>query len=148
MRTAYPVLLALAVAYTADAGDPKPKQDAKAEAIAKEMKRLEGTWLCVLVGIDDEERRQPADDRGIRMVIRGDSYSLESEGNVFAKGAVKLDPTLKPKAIDLTPADGANKGKVFAGIYELTGEGKKQLATEESRWQVVTSAVNRILKMA
>ena len=35
-----------------------------------------------------------------------------------------------------------------ARIYELTAAGKKQLATEESRWQVVTSAVNRVLKMA
>jgi len=35
-----------------------------------------------------------------------------------------------------------------ARIYELTASGKKQLAAEESRWQVVTSAVNRVLKMA
>jgi PadR family transcriptional regulator, regulatory protein PadR len=35
-----------------------------------------------------------------------------------------------------------------ARIYELTATGKKQLAAEESRWQVVTSAVNRVLKMA
>lgn len=35
-----------------------------------------------------------------------------------------------------------------ARIYELTVEGKKQLATEESRWQVVTAAVNRVLRMA
>jgi len=33
-----------------------------------------------------------------------------------------------------------------ARIYELTATGKKQLAAEESRWQVVTSAVNRILR--
>ena len=33
-----------------------------------------------------------------------------------------------------------------ARIYELTAAGKKQLAAEESRWQVVTSAVNRILR--
>ena len=33
-----------------------------------------------------------------------------------------------------------------ARIYELTTAGKKQLAAEESRWQVVTSAVNRILR--
>ena len=31
-------------------------------------------------------------------------------------------------------------------IYELTVAGKKQLAAEESRWQVVTSAVNRVLR--
>ena len=35
-----------------------------------------------------------------------------------------------------------------ARIYELTASGKKQLAAEESRWQAVTSAVNRVLKMA
>jgi PadR family transcriptional regulator, regulatory protein PadR len=35
-----------------------------------------------------------------------------------------------------------------ARMYELTTAGKKQLATEESRWQTVTSAVNRVLRMA
>jgi transcriptional regulator len=31
-------------------------------------------------------------------------------------------------------------------IYELTAAGKKQLADEESRWRVITSAVNRVLR--
>jgi PadR family transcriptional regulator PadR len=35
-----------------------------------------------------------------------------------------------------------------ARMYELTAVGKKQLADEESRWRAVTSAVNRVLKMA
>jgi transcriptional regulator len=35
-----------------------------------------------------------------------------------------------------------------ARIYELTAAGKKQLTTEESRWQTGTSAVNRVLRMA
>jgi PadR family transcriptional regulator, regulatory protein PadR len=35
-----------------------------------------------------------------------------------------------------------------ARIYELTAVGKKRLAAEESRWHAVTSAVNRVLKMA
>jgi transcriptional regulator len=35
-----------------------------------------------------------------------------------------------------------------ARIYELTGAGKKQLGTEESRWQAVTLAVNRVLREA
>jgi transcriptional regulator len=33
-----------------------------------------------------------------------------------------------------------------ARLYELTPAGKKQLAAEESRWQAVTSAVNRVLR--
>src|SRR5450755_656070 len=33
-----------------------------------------------------------------------------------------------------------------ARIYELTVAGKRQLETEESRWQAVTAAVNRVLR--
>jgi PadR family transcriptional regulator PadR len=35
-----------------------------------------------------------------------------------------------------------------ARIYELTTAGSKQLAAEESRWEAVTSAVSRVLRMA
>jgi PadR family transcriptional regulator, regulatory protein PadR len=35
-----------------------------------------------------------------------------------------------------------------ARLYELTAAGKKQLETEESRWQAVTLAVNRVLREA
>ena len=35
-----------------------------------------------------------------------------------------------------------------ARMYELTAAGKKQLDVEESRWQAVTSAVNRVLRTA
>src|SRR5579864_6498966 len=35
-----------------------------------------------------------------------------------------------------------------ARLYELTAAGKKQLAAEESRWQAVTLAVNRVLREA
>ena len=31
-------------------------------------------------------------------------------------------------------------------VYRLTAEGTQQLSTEESRWQAVTSAVNRVLR--
>lgn len=31
-------------------------------------------------------------------------------------------------------------------VYRLTAAGKKQLSEEESRWQTVTSAVNRVLR--
>ena len=35
-----------------------------------------------------------------------------------------------------------------ARLYELTAAGKKQLGAEESRWQAVTSAINRVLREA
>ena len=33
-----------------------------------------------------------------------------------------------------------------ARIYELTAAGRKQLSAEETRWQTVTLAVNRVLR--
>ena len=35
-----------------------------------------------------------------------------------------------------------------ARIYELTAAGKKQLSAEESRWQSVSLAINRVLREA
>ena len=35
-----------------------------------------------------------------------------------------------------------------ARVYEMTAGGRKQLAAEESRWEAVTTAVNRVLRMA
>lgn len=35
-----------------------------------------------------------------------------------------------------------------ARLYELTKAGREQLTAEESRWHAVTSAVNRVLRMA
>ncbi|HMI50057.1 MAG TPA: PadR family transcriptional regulator [Candidatus Saccharimonadales bacterium] len=35
-----------------------------------------------------------------------------------------------------------------ARIYELTATGRKQLASEESRWSSLTAAVNRVLRTA
>ena len=35
-----------------------------------------------------------------------------------------------------------------ARIYELTAKGRQQLAAEESRWEAVTYAINRVLRMA
>jgi transcriptional regulator len=35
-----------------------------------------------------------------------------------------------------------------ARVYDLSAAGKKQLAAEQSRWEAVTAAVGRVLRMA
>ena len=35
-----------------------------------------------------------------------------------------------------------------ARVYEITAAGRKQLAAEEARWQAVTAAIGRVLRMA
>ena len=35
-----------------------------------------------------------------------------------------------------------------ARMYELTAAGKRQLSAEESRWQAISAAINRVLREA
>ena len=35
-----------------------------------------------------------------------------------------------------------------ARVYQITRAGRKQLTAEEARWEAVTAAVNRVLRMA
>ena len=35
-----------------------------------------------------------------------------------------------------------------ARLYEVTAAGKKQLSAEEARWETITAAVGRVLRMA
>ncbi len=48
----------------------------------------------------------------------------------------------------LKASGGTTASRRRARIYELTPEGKKQLEVIESRWSEVTTAVNRVLRMA
>jgi uncharacterized protein (TIGR03067 family) len=81
---------------------------------------LEGTWKLASVQINAQplsmEKLQEA-----RLVVQGPKYSL-------ALGETRLEMThvlhadKQPKAMDLTVAEGPEKGKVFRAIYKLEGE--------------------------
>jgi uncharacterized protein (TIGR03067 family) len=86
--------------------------DAKDEA-----KKMEGTWLpssAELAGekFPDEVRKT------IKLVLADDKYTV-TVGKNPDKGTVKLDPSKKPKEMDITGTEGPNKGKTFLAIYEL-----------------------------
>ena len=42
----------------------------------------------------------------------------------------------------------AEEGSLYPALHRMLTLGKKQLAAEESRWQLVAAAVNRVLRMA
>ena len=69
-----------------------------------------------------------ADDAKKLTVVNGadGSWSLNSDGNEVSQGTSTIDPTKKPKTIDLTPTVGDDKGKQFLGIYEV-GENTRRL---------------------
>jgi uncharacterized protein (TIGR03067 family) len=46
-------------------------------------------------------------------------------GDETVQGTIEINPTKKPKTIDVKPEIGTNKGKTLLGIYELDGDSLK-----------------------
>ena len=104
------VVLALVLAFSlaADGGD------------AKDGDNLQGTWLPSTAELGgkmfpDEVRKS------IKLEVKGDRYTV-TVGTQPDRGTCKLDPSTKPKALDITGTDGPNKGRTILAIYERVGD--------------------------
>ncbi len=87
-------------------------------------------------------RRQRLHGYAIMSAIRdisGDVLHVE-EGSLYP-ALHRMEETGWIRATWVTKDNGRR-----ARLYELTAAGRKQLGAEESRWQAVTSAVNRVLR--
>ena len=81
---------------------------------------LEGVWLPETAELGgkmfpDELRKT------IRLEIKGDRY-LVMVGSQPDRGTGKLDPSARPKALDITGIEGPNKGRTIPAIYERKGD--------------------------
>jgi uncharacterized protein (TIGR03067 family) len=86
----------------------------------KEYARFEGTWRFTFFEI--EGTRLPEDaSKNTRLILEGRHFTLRGDATAL-KGTYKVDLSKKPKQIDVTFADGPDKGKTVHGIYELDGD--------------------------
>lgn len=92
-----------------------------------DLKELQGEWEATdfkIQGksIPDEKIKE------FRLTIKGNDFSFHTiDGDKDArKAALTLDATTTPKALDLVPDSGPEKGKTIRGIYALD-EGKLRL---------------------
>jgi uncharacterized protein (TIGR03067 family) len=99
--------------------------DAKEKAVKKDRKLYEGTWRVVSLIVDGNE--VPEDDAKKITVVNGadGSWSIQLDGNEVSKGTSTIDPTKKPKTIDLANVEGADAGKTALGIYEIDKDSRK-----------------------
>jgi RNA polymerase sigma factor (sigma-70 family) len=109
------------LAYSALAGEP-PVQTVRAERDEKpksDKDALQGTW--VPVAVEEGGKKVPEDEikakNFVEMVFSGDKVTLPIKGESKEAG-FKLDPTKKPKQIDLI----VSKTETAEGIYELDGD--------------------------
>jgi uncharacterized protein (TIGR03067 family) len=85
----------------------------------KELAKLKGKWDITSVERDGKAMDTFKD--GARD-IDGAKYTMTSKAGAKFIGAFKIDPSKKPKVMDLMPEDGQYKGKTLLGIYELDGD--------------------------
>lgn len=112
MRLHALLVLALGLVLAAD--------DIKQDAVKKEMAKLQGT--CWFVSLEVEGKKYP--DKHFNkntVVLKGDQWTVCDGDRCAAKVTLELDPTKKPKTIDLVDMDVERK-RVIRGIYSLEGD--------------------------
>jgi uncharacterized protein (TIGR03067 family) len=98
-----------------------------ADEAQKQGEMFQGTWGAVSYVQDGqgEGDKIAPQESPVRWVFKADkvTFLADVEG-ASAKGSFNLDPTKKPKAIDMIfpAAPGAKKGQTMLGIYELDGD--------------------------
>jgi uncharacterized protein (TIGR03067 family) len=95
-----------------------------ADAAKDELAKLQGDWSLVRLQEDGKSMPNPEVNK---VMIKGNRLTVvlkrpDSKKEERHSVKIKLDPTRKPKAIDLTAEDGPDKGQTILGIYELRAD--------------------------
>jgi uncharacterized protein (TIGR03067 family) len=127
---------------------------AQADDAKKELDKIQGTWIAVTYDVNG--MKPPADIvQTIKFVCTGDKYEQAMQGQVVEKGTHKLDPSKKPKHMDITVTEGEAKGQTQLAIYEFEGDtlkicanlpGSKERPTEFASKPGSSNVINIVLK--
>jgi uncharacterized protein (TIGR03067 family) len=114
------------------AGALTAADNAKDEAIKKDRKKYEGTWQVVALEVEGNKADEE-DAKKITVINEADGkWAIEAEGKVVAKGTSEIDPTKKPKTVDLTMTEGDDKGNTFLGIYEFADDNTRKVCLAQA----------------
>jgi uncharacterized protein (TIGR03067 family) len=109
-------------ALTAGATSRATAGDAKEEAVKKDLQAFQGAWRLIPREVDGRTIRED-EFKGVILTHDGAGrFSVRRGDAVIVEATVTLDPTKKPRAIDVTFTGGENKGKTVLGIYEIEGD--------------------------
>ena len=102
---------------------------------------LEGTWNCASAVVDGK----PLSEKTVgllRLTLTPDRYKTQKGTEVLFDSSYTIDPSKKPKQIDMVGTEGELTGKKAQGIYDVRGHqlwicytmpGKKRPTTFESK---------------
>jgi uncharacterized protein (TIGR03067 family) len=94
------------------------------EAVKKEKKALAGGWTVMKAERDGEAI--PEDEvRKLRLSFGEDRVALKQGEKTNQLRYRIIDPTAKPRSMELIAGDGPQKDKPLVAIYELSGDNLK-----------------------
>jgi RNA polymerase sigma-70 factor (ECF subfamily) len=110
-------------APSAGKGDAKPRPEADAK---QEKAKLQGAWTVASA----EKGGNPHEKiLGDQILFTADTFTIKGKGKEI-KGNYHLDPTKKPKVIDLHVTEGEGEGQTAEGVYSLSGDELKLCVCE------------------
>ena len=98
----------------------RAQKDLVDEAARRDLDKMQGTWTATAFTVDG----QPVPEKElktIKLVIAGDQSTF-TRGDKTGKGTYKLDPTRKPRTLDIVLAEGPDKENIELAIYKLEGD--------------------------
>jgi uncharacterized protein (TIGR03067 family) len=96
---------------------------ANEEAVAKDLQAFKGTWRMTSKE-EDGKKFSAAEIRDVIATANGEGrVSVRRGEKVIGGGTIKLNPTQRPRAIDITFTEGEHKGKTALGIYKIDSDG-------------------------
>jgi uncharacterized protein (TIGR03067 family) len=101
----------------------------------KDLQNLQGTWTVVSSEQNGEKRRDLEEVKKMRLKIEGDKWTLDDNNKTKDQtvAIMKLNPTVKPKAVDFSVIVGLATGETLPAIYEIKGNDLKFCFPDESK---------------
>jgi uncharacterized protein (TIGR03067 family) len=117
MNASLPIVVVLpslfvCLASPTPAAGPAPRGDAAG---------LTGTWLCASAVVDGK----PLADKVVkqlRLTIDEKRYKTERGDEILFDSTYRLDPSKRPKQIEMTATEGDAAGQPALGIYAVDGD--------------------------
>lgn len=113
--SAYKLLIGVVIPLLAATS---PREDVP----TKDIQRIQGTWVIRSVEVNGTKiggnnlQNAPGE-----LTLNGNHYTLRF-GEITNTGTFQLDSERTPRAVNVIPGDGPNKGRTFPGIYTIDGD--------------------------
>jgi uncharacterized protein (TIGR03067 family) len=92
----------------------------------KELDKLQGKWTIIS---QERDGKAVAAEPEATVTVTGDKFTTKAGDKTVRAGTLKLDPTKKPSAIDVTYTEGSMKDQTLQGVYTL----------EDGSWRILYS---------